>query len=135
MEATDAWRPTPLGVGPTVRSRCTEKAIEKPAELRGVTFEAGLVERVLEDVRDEPGHLPLLEFALTQLWGQQSQGELTHEAYEAIGRVEGALSRHADQVFEGLDEAERLLARRVFVQLVRPGENSRIRRMKWREKV
>ncbi|MCP4409130.1 MAG: hypothetical protein GY807_15510 [Gammaproteobacteria bacterium] len=99
-------------------------AIEKPAELRGMTFEAGLVERVLEDVRNEPGNLPLLEFALTQLWEQQSQGELTHEAYEAIGRVDGALSRHADQVFEGLDEVERLRARRVFVQLVRPGEGT-----------
>lgn len=71
-----------------------------------------------------PGNLPLVEFALTALWEQQTQGELMRTAYEAVGRVEGALSRHADEVFEGLSEAEQTQAHQVFVQLVRPGEGT-----------
>ncbi len=41
-----------------------------------------------------------------------------------IGRVEGALARHADQVYAELNEVEQEHARQVFVQLVRPGEGT-----------
>src|SRR5215469_1879544 len=42
-------------------------AIRKPAEKIRLEFEAGLVERIIHDVGDEPGNLPLLEFALSEL--------------------------------------------------------------------
>lgn len=100
------------------------QAIEFPAERQGVTFEAGLVERLLEDVGDEPGNLPLLEFALTALWEHQQKRLLTHEAYEAIGRVEGALAHYANQVYAQLTETEQQRARHVFLQLVRPGQRT-----------
>lgn len=101
-----------------------ERAIVRPAEVQGVTFEEGLVVRILEDVGEEPGNLPLLEFALTQLWEQQEEGRLTHVAYDAVGGVMGALFRYAEEVYNGLDEAEQEQTRRVFVQLVRPGEGT-----------
>jgi hypothetical protein len=63
----------------------------------------------------------LLEFALTSLW-KQSSGRLTHATYEAIGRVQGALTCYADSEFEGLSQTEQLRARRVFMQMVRPGD-------------
>jgi hypothetical protein len=98
------------------------RAIENPAEKLGVAFEAGLTERILDHVGDEPGNLPLLEFALTSLWKRQAGGRLTHAAYQAIGWVEGALSRHAEEVYNGLSQTEQEGARRTFVQLVCPGE-------------
>ena len=39
--------------------------------------EPGLVDRILEDVGEDPGNLPLLEFALTLLWEGQANGKLT----------------------------------------------------------
>ncbi|HEY9601500.1 MAG TPA: hypothetical protein V6C85_07820, partial [Allocoleopsis sp.] len=45
-----------------------EQVIVKPAEKLGITFQEGLAKRILHDVESEPGNLPLLEFALTQLW-------------------------------------------------------------------
>lgn len=119
----DALREADVKLGPMTPDEL-RRAIEKPAQRQGVSFEAGLVERILADVSDEPGNLPLLEFALTALWERQTQGQLTHAAYEAVGRVEGALSCHADQVFEGLSEVEQAQARHVFVQMVRPGEGT-----------
>ena len=96
----------------------------KPAALQGRAFESGLVERILDDVGEEAGSLPLLEFALTKLWDGQKAGWLTHDAYEEIGRVEGAVARHADAVFDGLSEADQALGRKVIVQMVRPGEGT-----------
>ncbi|MEO1763805.1 MAG: WD40 repeat domain-containing protein, partial [Cyanobacteria bacterium J06629_18] len=101
-----------------------EEVIIKPADKSGVSFEAGLVKRILDDVKDEPGNLPLLEFALTQLWKRRTGKQLTHVAYEEIGEVEGALARHADENYRKLSEVEREQVRRIFIQLVRPGEGT-----------
>jgi hypothetical protein len=99
-------------------------AIERPAEKTGVKLEEGLTERILDDVKQEPGNLPLLEFALTQLWAKQSRGQLTHQAYSEIGEVAKALSNHAEAVYGKLSEAEQKQAQRIFLQLVRPGEGT-----------
>ncbi|MFB2768952.1 hypothetical protein ACE1AT_06600 [Pelatocladus sp. BLCC-F211] len=101
-----------------------ETAIEQPAKKMGVTLEEGLTERILDDVKQEPGNLPLLEFALTQLWAKQNSGQLTHQAYEEIGGVDKALANHAEAVFEQLSEADQKRAERVLIQLVRPGETT-----------
>jgi len=100
------------------------EVIERPAAKLGVTFEAGLVQRILDAVVNEPGNLPLLEFALTELWSRRNGRQLTHAAYEAIGEVEGALARYADQQYAQLSEGEQAQVRRIFVQLVRPGEGT-----------
>ncbi|MBP5973335.1 tetratricopeptide repeat protein [Brasilonema sp. CT11] len=100
------------------------QVIAKPAEKLGVTFEGGLVERILDDVEDEPGNLPLLEFALTQLWKERKGKQLTHAAYQHIGKVQGALARHADQNYGKLSAAQKEQARRIFIQLVHPGEGT-----------
>jgi WD40 repeat protein/DNA-binding SARP family transcriptional activator len=99
-------------------------AIEKPARIQGVSFESGLIERLLDDVGDEPGKLPLLEFSLTLLWDSMESGYLSHAAYESIGRVEGALAGYAEDVFMDLDPEEQEAVRRVFVQLVQPGDGT-----------
>ncbi|WP_414581069.1 tetratricopeptide repeat protein [Scytonema sp. PCC 10023] len=99
------------------------QVIAKPAEKLGVTFEGGLVERILDDVEDEPGNLPLLEFALTELWNQRQGKQLTHAAYQHIGKVQGALARHADQNYGKLSAAQKEQVRRIFIQLVQPGED------------
>ncbi|WP_414589178.1 WD40 repeat domain-containing protein [Scytonema sp. PCC 10023] len=100
------------------------QVIEKPAEKLGVGFETALVKRILDDVKDEPGNLPLLEFALTQLWKRRKGKQLTHAAYEEIGKVQGALARHADENYCKLSATEQEQVRRIFIQLVRPGEGT-----------
>jgi hypothetical protein len=99
------------------------QVIAKPAEKLGVTFEGGLVERILDDVQDEPGNLPLLEFALTQLWKERKGKQLTHAAYQHIGKVQGALARHADQNYDKLSAVQKEQVRQIFIQLVHPGED------------
>lgn len=119
----DALQDASQLMGPMTRQEL-HMAVEKPAEMQGAAFEPGLVERILDDVGEKPGNLPLLEFTLTQLWEQQSDGWLTHADYEAMGCVEGALAAYADQVYNQLEADEQELARRALVQLVQPGEGT-----------
>ena len=95
-------------------------AIECPATLKQVELEAGLAERILNEVGQEPGNLPLLEFALTQLWAKQQRRKLTHQAYTEIGGVTKALANHAEAIYSQLNEGEQKQAQRIFLQLVQP---------------
>ena len=96
-------------------------AIARPAATLDVSFEQGLVDRILADVGLEPGRLPLLEFALTELWERRQGDQLTHAAYNDIGGVAGALTHYANRIFGALTTQEQAQARRIFTQLVQPG--------------
>jgi hypothetical protein len=110
-------------LGPMTRTEL-EQAIAAPARKVGLTFEPGLECRMLDDVGEEPGNLPLLEFALTALWETRGEGRLRHAAYEALGAVQGAIARRAEEMFARLTSLEQAATRRIFLQLVRPGEQT-----------
>ncbi len=101
-----------------------KEAIEKPAQYVGVDFESGLVARIVDDLRDEPGNLPVLEFALSLLWDRVEFWALTHKAYENIGEVNGALTKYAETVFAELNIEQQKQARQIFMQLVQPGNGT-----------
>nr|NDJ26297.1 hypothetical protein [Nostoc sp. B(2019)] len=109
-------------LGPMKRQELQD-AIEKPA-LGLVQLEEGLSDRILDAVEKQPGNLPLLEFALTQLWAKQHNHQLTHQAYDAIRGVEKALAVYAEEKYNEFSEADKERAKRVFIQLVRPGEGT-----------
>ncbi|MUG94136.1 CHAT domain-containing protein [Scytonema sp. UIC 10036] len=120
---SDALQYADLKLGPMTDSELQD-AVEKPAALLGVTIEEGLVERILSTVNAEPGNLPLLEFALTQLWAKQLDAKLTHTAYNEIGGVEAALACYAEEAYNQLNFEEKERTQRIFVQLVHPGEGT-----------
>jgi WD40 repeat protein/serine/threonine protein kinase/energy-coupling factor transporter ATP-binding protein EcfA2 len=99
-----------------------ESAIVNPAERHGVHFEMGLVADIMAAVNRQPGMLPLLQFALTQLYERREGHLLTSEAYEALGGVSGALAKHADEVYDALDSASQSAAQQLFLRLVNPDE-------------
>ena len=117
---TDALQEAAQLLGPMSRAELQE-AVEKPAEIQGASFEVGLVERILDEVGEQPGNLPLLEFALSLLWEEAANGMLTHAAYEKIGGVQGALTGYAEQVYRKLSDRDQAAARQIFLQLVQPG--------------
>jgi hypothetical protein len=94
-------------------------AIVEPARRTGLQFEAGLVDRILDNVEQQPGGLPLLEYALTELWQRRSNGLLGHASYDAIGGVDGAISKRAEAQFEKLSPAQQAVALPALSRLVR----------------
>jgi hypothetical protein len=117
----DRLQDAQVNLGP-MTSEELERSITEPAEKAGLKFEHRLVYRILHDVGQEPGNLPLLEFVLASLWEQRQDATLLHQAYEQMGGVQGAIAARADTEFEKLDAAQKDAARRYLIQMVRPGE-------------
>lgn len=98
-------------------------AIALPAQRAGLRLEDGLVTRILAELGDDPGALPLLQDLLDQLWQRRSGRTLTLRSYDALGGVAGALSSRADALLAGLKADEQRIARRLFVQLFSVAED------------
>jgi WD40 repeat protein len=99
-----------------------ERAIVDPAHALGAEFEPGLVSEIVADVADQPGALPMLQYALTELWERRVSGLLTRDAYRKLGGVTGALAATAERLYESSSEAEQAATRRLFGRLVTLGE-------------
>jgi WD40 repeat protein len=99
--------------------------VEEPARGVGVSFESGLVERIVADVKGQPGALPLLEFAMTELFDARQSDVLQGHAYGTSGGVLGALGRRAESIHLELDEEGRTVARQMFLRLVNVVESGR----------
>jgi WD40 repeat protein/class 3 adenylate cyclase len=101
-----------------------ERAISGPAKRVDVSLEPGLVAAMLGDVAEEPGALPLMEYALTELFDRRDGRTLFLEAYREIGGVSGALGRRAEELYNEFDDAGKEAARQLFLRLVALGEGT-----------
>jgi tetratricopeptide (TPR) repeat protein/energy-coupling factor transporter ATP-binding protein EcfA2 len=110
-----------VNLGPMVRKELAD-AVRLPAQKTKLRFEPGLSDRILDDVGDEPGNLPLVEYLLERMWEERRLGFLTHESYDRMGGVRGAIATTAESFFDALTEREKDLVRTVFLRLVRTGE-------------
>ncbi|MCB9570342.1 MAG: hypothetical protein H6710_24550, partial [Myxococcales bacterium] len=97
------------------------QVVESPAAAVGLSFEPGLVERILDEVEGEAGALPVLSHALSLLWAERSGRTLTQAAFRRNGGVAGALGRHAEALVGELDDEALAQARRLLVRLVSGG--------------
>lgn len=101
-----------------------ERAIVKPIQRIGVTPEPELVATIIEDVGQQPGTLPLLQYALTELFERRTGRILTLDIYKQSGGVLGSLARRADELYQQLNEQEREATRQLFLRLVTLGEGT-----------
>jgi WD40 repeat protein/DNA-binding SARP family transcriptional activator len=99
-----------------------ERAVSSPAKLVGVHLQPDLVTAMVVDGKEHPDSLPLLQFALTELFERRQSNTLSLEDYQAMGGLEGVLERSAEAVFERLEANEREMSRQLFLRLVTLGE-------------
>jgi WD40 repeat protein len=110
-----------VNLGPMSRADLAA-AIQGPAMAVGLTVDPLLLQELLDEVTDDLGKLPLLEYALKETWLRREGKRLTLNAYGAAGRIDGAVAKRANEIFTHLKPAEQSAARRLFVSLVSPGE-------------
>ncbi|MBK6842546.1 MAG: hypothetical protein IPG88_09620 [Gemmatimonadetes bacterium] len=119
----ERWRAGRFIVPPMSRDSL-RAVIEQPAAKRVLYFEpSALVESLLDEVVATPGALPLLSFALSEMYvryvGRRSADRaITREDYDALGGVVGALRARAEAEHDALDAAHRLTLRRVMLRMV-----------------
>ncbi|MFN2172318.1 MAG: protein kinase domain-containing protein, partial [Candidatus Promineifilaceae bacterium] len=97
-------------------------AIQEPARRAGVKMEKGLTPAIVADVINEPGALPLLQYAMTELFDERQNEVMTRAAYEEVGGVLSALGRRAEENYNCLNPAQQEAARQMFLRLVTLGE-------------
>jgi hypothetical protein len=98
-------------------------AIERPAEIVGLKFEDGIVDRLVREILGEPAGLPLLQFALLKLWERRDRNRVTLETYQAVRGPLQALERSAEELYARLLPEEQTTARRILLRIVRPGSS------------
>ena len=99
-----------------------EAAVLKPAERAGVKAETALLAELVAEMADRPGGLPMLQYTLTELFDQQTDGTLTLAGYRGLGGLRGILSHRAEDVYAELGAEEQRVAMQVFLRLVRLGD-------------
>ncbi|MDG5808591.1 hypothetical protein P9869_39295 [Streptomyces ossamyceticus] len=119
----DALRDANLLVGP-MNSAELRGAIVKPAATAALTVERALTSRLIKEVADAPGGLPLLSHVLMETWRRRRGKTMTLAGYEAAGGMEGAVAKTAEDVYLQFNEAESAAARRLLLRLVAPGEGT-----------
>lgn len=104
------------------------QAIAQPAVQVGLRIDPDLVAQIVNEMQGEPGSLPLMQFALTDLFdSQQRKGgviALTLADYQARGGLHKALERHADAGLAKLLEPDRQLAGQIFKNLIQVGHGT-----------
>ncbi|MGW0706363.1 nSTAND1 domain-containing NTPase [Streptomyces sp. NPDC002643] len=109
-----------LPVTPMTHDELRE-AIVRPAASDGLIVERALTARIIQDVAEEPGGLPLMSHALLETWRRRKGRALTVAAYEAADGVHGAIARTAEHLYTELSPERAAVARGLLLRLITPG--------------
>ncbi len=107
------------------------KAISGPIAVGGAVMAPRLLQRLLNDVGDNPDQLPIMQHAMMRTWDHwvaESNPEAVIDIhhYEVTGGMNDALSRHADEAYNELPDGEtKMLAERLFKRLTGKETNNR----------
>lgn len=114
-------------VGPPGREGLAQ-AIAAPAQAVGVDVEPGLIGKIVSDLENQPGALPMLQFALTELFAARDGPSLTIAKYNAMGGVKRALASRAEELYAEMSESVRESVRQIFLRMVNVSEEERATR-------
>jgi WD40 repeat protein len=119
----DALRDANLLVGPMSPTEL-RAVIVRPAADEGLTVERALTSRLVNEVADAPGGLPLLSHVLLETWRRRRGKTMTLSGYEAAGGLEGAVAKTAEDVYGQFTDVQAAAARRLLLRLVAPGDGT-----------
>lgn len=109
-------------------------AIEGPVAVGGGKISKRLVQQLLNDVGNNPDQLPVMQHALMRTWEYWIENKKPEEPvdlrhYIAVGKINEALSQHANEAYSELSEEEKEICEVLFKSLTEKGaDNLGIRR-------
>lgn len=109
-------------------------AIVGPITVAGAQIDSQLLQHVLNTIGDKTDQLPILQHAMMRTWEcwkkySEPGSSIRLRDYEAAGKLENALSMHANEAFEELSDSNKELCKSMFRTLTEKGaDNKGIRR-------
>jgi DNA-binding SARP family transcriptional activator len=101
------------------------EAVTGPAAAIGASLEAGLAAEIVAEVLAHRAGLPLLQFTLADLYERRDVLDvMTRAAYRSLGGISGALAERAEQLYAELSDDDQVVARRLLLRLVVPGDGA-----------
>ncbi len=105
-------------------------AITGPVAVGGGTISEQLVQLLLNEMGNNPDHLPVLQHALMRTWDYWTNHSTTTNPmgiveYEAIGRLDRALSNHANEAYDELSVEQKRICEIIFKSLTEKGADNR----------
>jgi hypothetical protein len=103
------------------------EAITGPIAVGHATITPALLNRLLNDVGDNPDQLPILQHALMRTWDswkkkKDPERSLDSDDYESIGTITEALSQHAEEAYAELSsDRECQICEKIFKELTDKG--------------
>ncbi|MDT3401525.1 NACHT and WD repeat domain-containing protein [Mucilaginibacter terrae] len=104
--------------------------ITQPVAVCNAHIAADLVEKLINDLSDNLDQLPVLQHAMMRTWDywkshESNDTEIDTSHYEAIGTMESALSIHAEEIYNHLNERKQKIAEKIFKALTDVTTNSK----------
>ncbi len=105
-------------------------AIVGPVEAMDAKIDEDLVNVILESIGERHDQLPLMQHSLMRTWDHWQSTKLGNEpisstAYDAIGGMDRALSVHANEIFNALDNNKKKICERLFKSITEKGAEGR----------
>jgi hypothetical protein len=115
---------------PNMGTENYREVIEGPVNFSGATIDPILVEELLNEVGDRVDQLPVLEHALMRTWSHwqkldEPDRPINKTDYEAIGTMRKAISVHADEAFEELNQHGKEICEIMFKAITRKGSDNK----------
>ncbi|MEP7112553.1 MAG: BTAD domain-containing putative transcriptional regulator [Ilumatobacteraceae bacterium] len=101
-----------------------EEVVVRPAEQSGVSFDEGVVTAIVAEANAQAAGLPLLQFAMAELYDRRVDDRVTSIAVRELGGLGGAIGRRAEEIYLSLDEDMQTNTPRLFGRLVVPGQGA-----------
>ncbi|MDQ1332891.1 MAG: hypothetical protein QG576_926 [Bacteroidota bacterium] len=106
------------------------QAIEGPVKYAGASIETKLVETILDDIGERTDQLPVLQHALMRTWTywqelDEPDRAISFTDYDAVGTMSDAMSRHANEAFEELDQRGKEICEKMFKSITEKGTDNK----------
>ena len=107
-----------------------KEAITGPLAVGGAEIDPQLLQHLLNAIEDKNDQLPVLQHVMMRTWefwtrNNEPNAPLRMRDYEVAGRIENALSMHANEAFEELTEEGKVICKAMFRCLTEKGTDNK----------
>ncbi|MGD0754291.1 MAG: WD40 repeat domain-containing protein [Bacteroidales bacterium] len=115
---------------PEMGTENLREVIERPVNYAGAKIDPALVETLLNDIKNRSDQLPVLQHTMMRIWARWQELDepdrpLNKADYDSIGTISDAVSQHADEVYDELNQHEKEICEILFKTITRKGSDNK----------